>query len=158
MKLIFKQRLFSWLDSYDIYRDTGSRVFTVEGKISWGHKLHILNDSGQHIATVKETVLTFLPRFELYENNRYLGCIQQKFSLFRPQFELDFNGWQVTGDVFGWDYSILDARGQHRASVCKELFHFTDTYVIETVREEDALYALMVTLAIDAGKCSGNQS
>ena len=36
----------------------------------------------------------------------------------------------------------------------KELFHWTDTYVIDVAEEKDALYALMVVLAIDAEKCS----
>ena len=29
MKLLFKQRFFSWLDSYDIYDEAGNTVFTV---------------------------------------------------------------------------------------------------------------------------------
>ena len=28
MKLLFKQRFFSWLDSYDIYDEAGNTVFT----------------------------------------------------------------------------------------------------------------------------------
>ena len=32
--------------------------------------------------------------------------------------------------------------------------HWTDTYVIDVERPEDALLALMVVLAIDAEKCS----
>ena len=32
----------------------------------------------------------------------------------------------------------------------------TDTYVIDVVEEQDALYALMIVLAIDAEKCSRN--
>ena len=41
MKLYFKQRLFSWFDSYDIYDyDTGDVVYTVEGQLAWGHCLH----------------------------------------------------------------------------------------------------------------------
>ena len=43
MKLWFKQRFFSWFDSYDIYYEDGSTAFTVEGKLSWGHRLHILD-------------------------------------------------------------------------------------------------------------------
>ena len=42
------------------------------------------------------------------------------------------------------------------ADVSKELFRMTDTYVIDVVREEDALSALMVVLAIDAEKDSRN--
>ena len=50
MKLLFKQRFFSWFDSYDIYDEAGNVVFTVEGKLGWGHVLHILDRDGKHIA------------------------------------------------------------------------------------------------------------
>ena len=66
MKLYFKQRFFSWFDSYDIYYEGGDVAYTVEGKLSWGHCLHILDPYGEHIATVKQQVLTFLPKFDLY--------------------------------------------------------------------------------------------
>ena len=49
MRLLFKQRFFSWFDSYDIYDNNGATVFTVEGKLAWGHCLHILNAAGEHI-------------------------------------------------------------------------------------------------------------
>ena len=39
MKLLFKQRLFSWFDSYDIYEDTGNKVYTVKGQLAWGYIL-----------------------------------------------------------------------------------------------------------------------
>ena len=39
MKLLFKQRLFSWFDSYDIYDEAGTPVYTVQGRLAWGHKL-----------------------------------------------------------------------------------------------------------------------
>jgi len=39
----------------------------------------------------------------------------------------------------------------------KEFLRFTDTYVLDIVREEDALLCLMIVLAIDAAKCSGGQ-
>ena len=44
MKLLFKQRFFSWFDSYDIYDEAGATLFTVEGQLAWGHTLHI-NDA-----------------------------------------------------------------------------------------------------------------
>ena len=37
MRLLFKQRLFSWFDSYDIYDEDGNTVYTVKGQLSWGH-------------------------------------------------------------------------------------------------------------------------
>lgn len=156
MQLLFKQRLFSWFDSYDIYDEQGRTVFSVEGKLSWGHRLHILNAHGERIATVKQRVMSFLPRFELYEGERYVGCITKEFSFFRPRFSVDCNGWTVEGEFWEWDYQIMDAAGGTVATVSKELFHMTDTYVIDVSDSADALHALMVVLAIDAEKDSRN--
>ena len=78
MKLLFKQRFFSWFDSYDIYDEAGNTVYTVEGKLAWGHCLHILDAAGNHIGTVQQKVLTFLPKFELYEHDQCIGCIQKE--------------------------------------------------------------------------------
>ena len=46
MKLLFKQRFFSWFDSYDIYDENGAAVYTVEGKLSFGHHLEIYDAMG----------------------------------------------------------------------------------------------------------------
>jgi len=156
MKLLFKQRLFSWFDSYDIYDEAGNTVFSVEGKIGWGHRLHILDAFGNHVGTVKERILTFLPSFELYEGERCLGRIKKEFTFFKPSFHMDFNGWQVKGSFWEWDYEVLDSFGNCVAMVSKELFRWTDTYVIDVFDPQNALYALMVVLAIDAEKCSRN--
>lgn len=156
MKLLFKQRFFSWFDSYDIYDEAGNTVFTVEGKLSWGHCLHILNAVGEHIATVKEVVLTFLPKFELYIGDQYAGCISKELSFFRPKYDIDCNGWHIEGSFTEWDYQILNADGQVAAVINKQLFNWTDTYVIEVADPQDSLLALMLVLAIDAEKCSRN--
>ena len=34
MKLRFRQRFFSWFDSYDIYNESGETVFAVKGALS----------------------------------------------------------------------------------------------------------------------------
>ena len=161
MKLYFKQRMFSWFDSYDIYymndgEETGAVAFTVEGKLAWGHCLHILDPQGRHIATVQQQVLTFLPKFDMYVGDEYVGTIRKEFTFLRPSFNLDYNGWRVEGSFMEWDYAIVDGSGSQVAAVSKELFHWTDTYVIDVADERDAPYALMVVLAIDAEKCSRN--
>ena len=158
MKLCFKQRFFSWFDSYDIYdASTGATAFTVEGKLAWGHCLHILDAQGRHIATVKERVLTFLPKFDLYIGERSIGTIRKEFTLFRPAFVLDFNGWRVQGSFLEWDYTIATSDGRKVAVISKELFHMTDTYILDIADPKDALHVLMFVLAIDAEKCSRNR-
>ena len=67
MKLLFKQRLFSWFDSYDIYDEAGNSVYVVKGQLSWGHKLVIYDAYGNEVGMVVQKVLTFLPKFEIYK-------------------------------------------------------------------------------------------
>lgn len=154
MRLLFKQRAFSWFDSYDIYDEQGQTVYIVKGRLAWGHKLEIYTPAGGHLGTVKEEVLTLLPRFALYQGEQYIGQIKKEFSFFKPRFELDYNGWQVQGDVWGWNYSVQDAAGQTLMQASKQLFNWTDTYILDIARPQDALECLMIVLAIDAAKCS----
>ena len=62
----------------------------------------------------------------------------------------------MLGNFFEWDYNIVSKSGAIVAEIRKELLNFTDTYSIETADDNHALYALMITLAIDAGKYSRN--
>ena len=104
MKLLFKQRLFSWLDSYDIYDENMQPVYSVHGQFSFGHCLHIHNQHDQHIGTIKEEILTFLPKFNMYVNDQYIGRIYKEFTLFKPVYHIECNGWTIQGDFFEWDY------------------------------------------------------
>lgn len=156
MRLLFKQRFFSWFDSYDIYDDMGNTVFTVKGQLSWGHCLKIFDALGNEVGTVKERVFTWLPKFEIYLGDTYIGCISKEFTFLRPRFNIDYCGWQVEGDFFEWDYSIINSLGENIATVSKQIWNWTDTYAIDVKYPRDALCALMMVLAIDAEKCSRN--
>lgn len=153
MKLLFKQRIFSWFDSYDIYDETGNTIFVVKGELAWGHCLRIYDSSGNFLGTVKERVFTFMPKFEIYLGNQYVGEIRKEFTLFFPKYILDCNGWEVNGDIFQWDYTVTDRNGTVVMSVDKKLFHMSDTYAIDIARREDSLTAIMIVLAIDAANC-----
>lgn len=156
MKLLFKQRFFSWFDSYDIYDESGRTLYTVKGQLAWGHRLKVYDAHGREVGTVRERIITFLPKFEVYLGDQYVGCISKEFSLFKPRYNIDFNGWHIKGDFFEWDYTIVNASGYTVATISKQLLRWTDTYVIDVVNPADALCALMFVIAIDAEKCSRN--
>lgn len=154
MKLLFRQRLFSWFDSYDIFDESETTVYKVKGQMSWGHCLKIFRPDGREAGMVKQKVLAMFPTFELYEGDRHMGHVRREFSPFKPSYEIDFNGWHVEGSFLEWDYTITGANGERIAAISKELFHMTDTYVMDIADPKDALYVLMFVLAIDAEKCS----
>lgn len=154
MKMLFKQRMFSWFGSYEIFDERGSVLFTVQGKPAWGHKLVIFDANGRELGTVRQKLLTFLPKYVLLQGEQEIGCISKEWSLFKPKYDIDFNGWHIDGNFLEWDYTVSDPSGNVVAVISKELFHWTDTYVIDVTYPRDALYALMFVLAIDAEKSS----
>ncbi len=157
MKLLFKQRFFSWFDSYDVYYESGDVAYTVKGQLSWGHLLKIYDAQGEHLGTVEEQILTFLPKFDLYVGDEHFSTLRKEFTFFTPKFE--FRGgpeWQIEGDFLGWDYTLTDRNGVPVAEISKEIFNWTDTYVIHVFDPTNALTALMAVIAIDAEKCSNS--
>lgn len=62
--MLFKQRIFSWFDSYDIFEEDGNTLYVVKGQLAWGHCLKIFDSSDREVGSVKERVFTFLPKFE----------------------------------------------------------------------------------------------
>lgn len=156
MKIYFKQRIFSWLDSYEIYDENNNIIYIVKGEIAFGHCLRIYNSDKKEVGCVKERILSILPRFDLYSANEYLGSVKKEFKLFSNDYIIDFCNWHVNGDYLGWDYEITDEYNNIIARISKELFHMSDQYVIDVKYPSDILNALMLVLAIDAEKCSRN--
>ena len=154
MKLIFKQRILSWFDRYDIYNENGDVEYTVKGELAWGHQLRIYDSSYNEVGMIKQRILTLLPAFDLYINNNHIGSIKREFTFLKPKYYFDFNDWKVEGDWIGWDYQIVDSSSSLIATITKELFKFSDTYIIDVENPDNALCALLSVLAIDIDKCS----
>ena len=107
MKMLFKQRMFSWFDSYDIYDEYGNTLFVVKGQLSWGHCLRIFDAAGCPVGSVKEKIFTWMPQFELYTGeDDYVGCLSRELTLFRPSYHIDCNGWRIEGSFWEWDYDL----------------------------------------------------
>lgn len=154
MKLLIKQRVFSWTDSYDIYDENGEKKYFVRAEFfSFGHQLHVYDIYGNEIGMVRQRLMTLLPVFEIDINGRTLGSIQKKFSFFKPKYEIDFNGWRVEGDFLGWDYDVY-AGCSSIIHISRELFQWGDTYVIDIADSQDELMGMMLVIAIDAANCT----
>ena len=80
-------------------------------------------------------------------DGEYLGCLKKEFSFFTPRFVFDCSDWEVEGSWTEWDYSITSPSQGLVAAIGKELFNWTDTYVIDVPDPSNALCALMVVLA-----------
>ena len=150
MKLLFKQKVFSWFDSYSVYDEDGNTAFTVKGAVSFGHLLKLFDGMGNKIGCVKQKIFSLLPRFDIYIGENKVGRISKKFSLFKSRFSIDYNGWQVSGNMMCREYAIVDGEGKAVASVSKQIWKVGDTYVIDVCDPADAVAAMLLVMAIDA--------
>lgn len=157
MKLLIKQRVFSWSDTYDVYDEDGNAKYFVKGEFfSLGHQIHVYDSrTSEEIGVIHQKLFSLMPRFEVEIRGRVIGEIQKKFTLFRPRYEIEYNGWSVDGDFFGWNYEVLN--GSYKVmQIEKELLRWGDTYVIDFNNPEDEIQGLMLVIAIDAANCSQN--
>lgn len=151
MILRFKQRFFSWFDSYDIYDENGNTVYVVKGQFSWGHCLKIFDAYGEEVGTVKERIFTFMPKFEMYFKNQYVGSSAANLHFLNAEIQRRMQRLACGGAiVLEWDYTVVSGSGHDVASISKELFNWTDTYLLNIYDPADALCVLMIVLAIDA--------
>lgn len=158
MQLLIKQRVFSWTDSYDVYDETGEARYEVSAEFfSFGHQIHVYDKrSGREVGSIHEKLFTFLPQFEIVVDGRTVGTISKEFTFFTPRYNVDYRGWDVEGDLMGWDYRVMQGAAEIM-SISKELFRWSDTYVLRYSNPANELPGLLLVLAIDAVNCSKNK-
>ena len=154
MKLLIKQKIISWFDSYNVYDENDNVVYVIKGKLSWGHKFIIYDTLGNELGIINEKIISFLPTFEIYKNNEKIGIIKQKWSIWKPKYSCDLGNYEVDGNIWGLQYQIKKDCNVI-ATINKKLFSWSDTYVIDST-EEDLFNALLIAVAIDATNCSKN--
>ena len=158
MKLLIKQRVFSWTDSYDVYDEQGNPKYYIKAEfLSLTHQLHVYDANHNEIGVIRQKLFSLLPLFEVEVGGRMIGRIQKQFTLFRPKYEIDYNGWRVEGDFLGWDYDVYEGCSSI-IHISTELFHWGDTYVIDFGRPQDELNGLLLVIAIDAANCTQNNN
>ena len=83
MKLLIRQRVFSWSDTYDVYDEAGTPKYYVKAEVfTLGHRIHVYaHATGEEVGQVNQRLLTLLPKFEISVRGRSLGCVAKQWSL-----------------------------------------------------------------------------
>ena len=158
-RLLIKQKVFSWTDTYDVYDEAGNPKYYVKADFfSIGHRIRIYDKAtGSELGIIQEKVLRIFKEFEISINGISQGIIKKQFSMFVPKYNIDYKGWRLEGDFMQWNYTIYEGN-RLVVNIDKQLFQWGDTYVLDIVDPVDELPALMVAIAMDAAKCSENDN
>ena len=154
MQLYIKQRIFSWTDSYDVYDETGEARYEVKADfLTLGHQIRVYDKrTGREMGSIHEKLFTLFPRFDIVVDGHHRGSIQKEFTFLRPKYQVDYRGWDVEGDFLGWDYRVT-AGSREIMRISKELFNWSDTYVLRYDDPANEMPGLLLVLAIDAANC-----
>lgn len=157
MKLYIRQRIFSWTDSYDVYDENGEARYEVKAELfSFGHQIHVYEKrTGREVGSVHQKLFTLLPQFEIVVDGRIVGTVRREFTILRKRYQVDYRGWDVDGDFLGWDYRVC-AGELEIMTISKELFQWSDSYVLNYSNPANEMPGLLLVIAIDAANCSHN--
>ena len=107
MKLYVKQKVFSWINRFSVYYESGAIAYSVEGEaFSWGHKLHVYDAGNVEVALIQQRLWQFLPKYSVFSGDVELFQIVKEFSFMRPYYRIEGMDWQVSGEFWAHDYTI----------------------------------------------------
>ena len=129
-------------------------IINVFGMFLW-HKFVIFDASGNELGCINEKIISLLPTFEIYKGKEKIGLIKQKLTLWKPKYTFDLDEYEIDGDFWGLNYNIKKS-GNEIASINKKFFSITDTYTLNSSKE-DAFNVLLIVVAIDAANCVNNE-
>ena len=71
-RLLIKQKVFSWTDTYEVYDANGTSKYYVKADFfSIGHRIHVYDkQTGQEVGMIQEKVLRLLKEFEIFMSIR----------------------------------------------------------------------------------------
>ena len=84
MRLMIKQRVFAWTDTYDIYDEYGNPKYFVKTEFfNIGHHMHIYDMYDQEVGVIHQEIFHLLPVFEVEIGGQSVGFRDDSPSLRR---------------------------------------------------------------------------
>ena len=147
MKMLFEEKIVSWLDSFDVFDEIGRKLFRIEAKKDGGGKRIKVYASYLHnksVATLKERPEE-APAVEIKHGTRFVSVV--RYLKPRRFFDLGFIDWYAAGNFRTGDFFIYDANNRTVASIGTAFTRQGDFRVIDTLPEY-TLHSLTFTLAV----------
>ena len=154
-----KQKFRIGGERFDIKDDRGEIAYQVEGSFFKIPKTFTIYDAdNQKVSEIRKEVMTFLPRFEIQLSNGDSFYIRKKFTFFKDKYEFDNLALRIEGDIWDWDFKLLDDRDQVIAGISKEFIRLTSTYNLTVYEDSYADLVVSLCVAIDYVEMLESQS
>ena len=158
-RFLVKQKFRLGGERFDIKDEMGNVAYQVEGSFFKIPKTFTIYDAvGEQVSGISKEILTFMPRFEIQLSNGDSFYIRKKLTFFRDKYEFDNLGLRIEGDIWDWDFKLLDDRDQVIAEISKEFIRLTSTYNLTVYEDSYADLVVSLCVAIDYVEMLESQS
>ena len=154
MKLYLKQKVFKFLDHYDVYDEEQNVIFTVNQKFRFlGFHADVNAKEGFSSFVIDKEVFRFLPKYILTFEDGEQIILNFRFSLLQRKIDVEttFGNLFVRGNYWDLDFDVLKEQ-EVIATISKKWLSWGDTYEVDIYDEKYASEVLGIVIAIDSQK------
>ena len=150
MELFMKEKVFSLHDTYHVYDMEGSEKYQIRSKpISITNQTSLYDMEGKELAHIHRKVISMHETHFIEIDGKEVTEVRTK--LFHPihqEIDAPEIGWQIRGNLWDHDFSVLDSAENVRATVHRKWISLGEGYQISIASDEDSVLvlALIVTL------------
>lgn len=150
MEFFMKEKLVSLHDIYHIYDLDGNECYQTKSKaVSITNQTSLLDMEGNELAHIHRKVISMHETHFIEIDGKEVTEVRTK--LFHPihqEIDCPEIGWQIRGNFWDHDFSIVDSGGNVRATIHRKWISLGEGYQITIAAQEDVVLvlALIVTL------------
>lgn len=151
MRLIIKQKIFSFGDNFVIRDEMDNPILTVKGKVfSFGDKLRIYDMYGNEIFYIEQKLFKLMPQYEIWQNGNQVAYLKREFTLFKPRINIQsvYGNFTIEGKILQHNFTIY-RDNQEVAVVSKKFMSFSDTYTLDIRENENVHFLTTLVIVID---------
>lgn len=148
MKLIIKEKHFSFQDTLNVRDEKDHQLYKVKSKlVSLGNKIIIQDVNHEEAASIEENKVGFTPKYTIYQNGEKVAVVKKDKNLIGSDYTIEKLNWKITGNVEKEDFHIRKGLSTF-ASFKKKCISIGDAFVLDVNDEKDALTSLAIVAAV----------
>ena len=154
MKLYLTQKVFKFLDHYDVYDENQNAIFTVNQKFKFlGFHADVTARGEYQSFEIDKEIITFLPKYVLTFENREKIYLNFRLSFIHRKIDVKttFENLSVRGKFWDMDFEVLK-EGEVIADISKKWLTWGDTYEVDIYDDKYTSEILGIVIAIDNQK------
>lgn len=155
MKFHIKERAWTLREEFIVRDQDNTPVFKIKGKFFHIGDNLVIHDLGsrEEVAHIKQKVLALTPHYEIYHQGTHWASLHEKlFHFFGERFKIKLeNGstLHIDGNIWNWDFSVSNERGDLQAQIGKRISLFRDSYAVEIAQGVNVPFIIALAIVME---------